>query len=519
VNGDLQETFLPWMGDSWSTQDLTAKYSLPQSINVAPAALYHDGYTSVYFLTGPSDHLVEAYLPAISGPWGSQDLTADSNTPPSVQSPSPLVHYDTSGALTWASVYTTDAASGDVEETYLPDAGFPGDSWHTQNLSTQPGGPPAAAPPGSVMYSASSTISGLGYARMIRLQDAGSEDGDLLATFEDSNNNGSITSYHIQRSTDNGATWSTLSTVPADVDAYAPFLYEFPKQLGNNPAGTLMLLGTTFGSGDSDIAIREWLSYDHGSSWVPVGVVQQAGGLGDGVYEPFVTLDSSGHLALLFSDERQNATYSQFIGEVISEDGGLTWSASANGATSFGPGETKVIASPWQADRPGMATVAQLGNGGSYVMSYEMCGPHNCAVYTKTSADGDNWGSGSSDFGTQAETADGLYLQESPVITWVPNAGSTLGTLYLTAHNEVNSNGPIPEGQTIVLANADGGQGSWSWIPAPAIPAVGASANCHINYSQYLLPTEDGGGLLYTAAAATGPNNCQEVTDTVPIAS
>jgi hypothetical protein len=93
------------------------------------------------------------------------------------------------------------------------------------------------------MYSASSTISRLGYARMIRLQYAGSEDGTLLATFEDSNNDGSITSYHIQKSTDNGATWSTLSTVPGEVDAYAPFLYEFPEKLGNNPAGTLMLLG------------------------------------------------------------------------------------------------------------------------------------------------------------------------------------------------------------------------------------------------------------------------------------
>jgi hypothetical protein len=518
VNGDLQETFLPWMGDSWSTQDLTADYNLPQAINVAPAALYHDGYTSVYFMTGPDDHLVEAYLPAISGPWKAQDLSANYKTPPTVQSPSPLVHYDPSGGLTWASVYTTDAASGDVQETYLPDAGFPGDSWATQDLSAQPGGPPAAAPPGSVLYSASSAISGLGYARMIRLQYAGSEDGTLLATFEDSNNDGSITSYHIQKSTDNGATWSTLSTVPAEVDAYAPFLYEFPKRLGNNPAGTLMLLGTTFNSGATGIAIREWLSFDHGASWDYVGVVQSGGSLGDGVYEPFVTVDSSGNLAMLFSDERQNATYSQFIGEVISTDGGLTWSANSNGSTSFGPGEIKVIASPWQADRPGMATVAQLGNGGSYVMSYEMCGPHNCAVYTKTSADGDNWGSGPSDFGTQAETADGLYLQESPVLSWVPNAGSTLGTLYLTAHNEVNSNGPIPEGQTIVLANADGGQGAWSWIPAPPIPAVGASANCHINYSPDLLPTEDGGGLLYTAAAATGPNNCQEVTDTVPIA-
>ena len=32
-------------------------------------------------------------------------------------------------------------------------------------------------------------------------------------------------------------------------------------------------------------------------------------------------------------------------------------------------------------------------------------------------------------------------------------------------------------------------------------------------------PAEDGSSLLYTTAAATGPNNCQEVTDTVPIAS
>ncbi len=516
-NGDLQESYLPWMGDGWSTQDLTAKYNVPQAINVAPAALYHDGYTSVYYLTGPSDHLVEAYLPAISGPWGSQDLSAKYGTPPSVQTPSPLVHYDTSGGLTFTSVYTADAANGDVQETYLPDAGFPGDSWVSQDLTANYHAPDAA-PPGSVMYSASSTASGLGYARMIRLQYAGSEDGTLLATFEDSNNDGSITSYHIQKSTDNGATWSTLSTVPAEVDAYAPFLYEFPKQLGSNPAGTLMLLGTTFNSGATGIAIREWLSFDHGDTWEYVGVVQSGGGLGDGVYEPFVTLDSSGHLAMLFSDERQNGTYSQFIGEVISTDGGFTWSAKSNGSTSFGPGEIKVIASPWQADRPGMATVAQLGNGGSYVMSYEMCGPHNCAVYTKTSPDGDNWGSGSSDFGTQAETAGGVYLRESPVLTWVPNAGSTLGTLYLTAHNEVNSHGPIPEDQTVVLANANGGQGSWSWISAPPIPTVGASANCHIDYSPDLLPTEDGGGLLYTAAAATGPNHCQEVTDTVPIA-
>jgi hypothetical protein len=138
-----------------------------------------------------------------------------------------------------------------------------------------------------------------------------------------------------------------------------------------------------------------------------------------------------------------------------------------------------------------MATAARMGAGesGDYVMSYEMCGPHNCAVYTKTSADGDNWGSGPSDFGTLAETSDGLYLQESPVITWVANGGAD-GTLYLTAHNEVNTNGPIPEDQKVILTNANsptGPSGSWSWIPAPPIPTVGASAYCHLNYSPDLV--------------------------------
>jgi hypothetical protein len=519
VNGDLQETYLPWMGDRWSTQDLSANYHVPQAINVAPAALYHDGYTSVYYYTGPGDDLVEAYLPAISGPWGWQDLTANYKTPPSVQSPSPLVHYDTSGALTWASVYTTDASSGDVQETYLPDAGFPGDSWVTQDLSAQPGGPPAAAAPGSVMYSPSSGSEYLGYARTIRLGYAGAQDGTLLSTFEHETGTGSEGDYVIRKSTDNGATWSTLSTVPGgDVDTLAPFLYEFPQELGAYPAGTLMLLGSTRNASGQDVAIREWLSSNDGASWTSVGVVQQGGALGDGVYEPFVTVDSSGNLVMLFSDERQNATYSQFIGEITSVNGGLTWSANANGSTSFGAGETKVIASPWQADRPGMPTVAQLGNGGTYVMSYEMCGPHDCAVYTKTSADGDNWASGPSDFGTMAQTSDGLSLQESPVLTWVPSAGSAAGTLYLTAHNEYNANGPIPEGQTVVLANTDGGLQPWSWIPAPAIPAVGTSASCNVDYSPDLLPTEQGGGLLYVTAAAAGPNNCEEVADTVPIA-
>ena len=152
-----------------------------------------------------------------------------------------------------------------------------------------------------------------------------------------------------------------------------------------------MLLGTTFNSGVTETALREWLSFDHGASWTYVGVVQSGGGGGDGVYEPFVTLDSSGHLAMLFSDERQHATYSQFIGEVISTDGGLTWSATLQRLHQLRARRDQGHRQPCRPTGPACPPSRQLGNGGSYVMSYEMCGPHNCAVYTKTSADGDNW--------------------------------------------------------------------------------------------------------------------------------
>jgi hypothetical protein len=50
-------------------------------------------------------------------------------------SPSALVHYDTSGGLTWTSVFTIDDANGDVRENYLPAMG---DSWSAQDLIAPP---------------------------------------------------------------------------------------------------------------------------------------------------------------------------------------------------------------------------------------------------------------------------------------------------------------------------------------------------------------------------------------------
>jgi hypothetical protein len=141
IAGDIQETYLPAIGDPWTTQDLTSKYSLPTAkVGISPVALYHTGYTSVYFADGQSGDLEELYLPAISDPWHWNDLTANYQTPKPNQNPSPLVHYAVNGGLTWTSVYTSDSTPiiGDLQETYLPAIG---DQWSTQNLSTKYGTP------------------------------------------------------------------------------------------------------------------------------------------------------------------------------------------------------------------------------------------------------------------------------------------------------------------------------------------------------------------------------------------
>jgi len=129
------------MGDSWSTQNLSANYGIPtskQGLGLGPVALYHTGYTSVYFLNSSGGDLDEAYLPAISGPWHWQDLTANYGTPVPNQTPSPLVHYAANGGLTWTSLYTVDSSTDHLQETYLPAMG---DSWTTQDLSANYGTP------------------------------------------------------------------------------------------------------------------------------------------------------------------------------------------------------------------------------------------------------------------------------------------------------------------------------------------------------------------------------------------
>ncbi|HET9058876.1 MAG TPA: arabinofuranosidase catalytic domain-containing protein [Acidimicrobiales bacterium] len=138
----LQETYLPYIGAPWSTQDLSAGYGTPQvAPGTQPVALYHTNYTSVYTVDAGSDHLQETYLPYIGDPWATQDLSANYGTPATAASPMVLEHPASDGELTWTSVYTVDQSNAHLQETYLPAIGDP---WTTQDLSANYGTPPVA---------------------------------------------------------------------------------------------------------------------------------------------------------------------------------------------------------------------------------------------------------------------------------------------------------------------------------------------------------------------------------------
>lgn len=146
-SGDVQETYLPAIGEDWRSQNLSSKYGVPSAnALVAPVAVDHGGYASVYTVDGSNNHLQESFLPAMSDGWSTQDLSAKYGLPSvksawnawrgSTKSLSALVHPDTTGGRTWTSVFSVDVGNGHLRETYLPAVGQP---WAGQDLTAKYG--------------------------------------------------------------------------------------------------------------------------------------------------------------------------------------------------------------------------------------------------------------------------------------------------------------------------------------------------------------------------------------------
>ena len=336
---------------------------------------------------------------------------------------------------------------------------------------------------GTRITASSPVVGGTRYGRLIRLQHSGSANGRLIATFEAWPND-----FRFYQSTDDGLSWTqigapVLSSTTGWVMKVEPDLYELPAAMGNLPAGTILLAGNSeTTAGGNNHRMEVWYSLDHGVTWQYRGVADTSTNLG--LWEPRLGSASSGQLVCYYSDERfASSGYNQLLGGRVSPDGGLTWGS-----------EFYVCAVPDGTKRPGMAVTAKLPNG-QYVLSYEGVGYGGWSqVYIKFSSDGTNWGSGPTDLGTPVQTATGAYVGACPYILWVP-AGGPNGTLVISGQFLINT----PNTDREFLINTNLGQGNWTMIPAP-VQWQGGGNNL-AGWSQGMIPTADGQGIIQLASS------------------
>lgn len=270
------------------------------------------------------------------------------------------------------------------------------------------------------------------YPNIIELQHSGESNGTLLAVMEISASAG----FRICRSTDGGKTWKFVITVKESIENdlrihWMPYIYELPCQVGDMPKGTLLLAGTTAKVNPGRSHITIWRSFDNGSKWEQYSEVAIGGGTYDtspadetyhGVWEPYIFYDN-GRLYCFYSDD-SDPLHDQKISYKTSADG-VNWED-----------QVDVVCFEEYHWRPGMMTVAKMGNG-KYFCPYERVEYFggNTDIYFKIvdSLDGD-WNP--TDSGTKlvsvTKGAPSKGVGSAPWCAWSP-AGGECGTLVLNA--------------------------------------------------------------------------------------
>jgi hypothetical protein len=314
----------------------------------------------------------------------------------------------------------------------------------------------------------------LTYPRVLVVEHGREENGTLYVTSESLDRN----DFLIHRSSDSGQTWKIVAAVSSDRQDLAanwqPFLYELPASLGAWKKGTLLLAGCEHSHTESRLTL--WKSTNRGENWQKMSTVVEAGGIGAGVWEPFLILDpDSGSLVCFYSHDADEG-HSQTLAFKTSLDG-IHWSE-----------QTWAVACTDRNLRPGMASVARLGDG-RYFLCYEMVGMAGSPVHYKLSDCLTDWGD-VSDTGKLILSTDGKSLGATPYCCWTPQGGEK-GRLIVTG--KFMASGSSSTG-TDWLISSDFGE-SFEAVENPLPYTVSDSPRTA--YSPSLFVAEDG-SLYYT---------------------
>lgn len=267
---------------------------------------------------------------------------------------------------------------------------------------------------------------GTGYPSIIETRFTEGSEGELMAAFSvyDSGKSDEPSSIRILKSNNSGNTWNEISRVYETFDTsieacWNACLLELPAQIGQYPAGTILLAGVSIDSVQSRKSqIALWKSADSGKTWEEISIISTGGGTGYGVWEPNLFFEN-GRLYCFYADDRGDGKSSpdQKIVCQYSSDL-LGWSNPED-----------VVVSKSFDDRPGMPVVTKMGNG-KYFLTYEY-GMTNKGypIYFKTANDICNWNAES--IGNTLATSDGYTIGSAPYCLWI-SSGGDCGTLFVT---------------------------------------------------------------------------------------
>ena len=331
------------------------------------------------------------------------------------------------------------------------------------------------------------------YPRVIRLSHSGGANGRLLASVAVPPEGDQPGLGAIYESRDGGRSFSatpvgSVRDPQAAQGLCCTTLFELPARMGDNPAGTLLWAASVGQNApERRMSLPVWKSLDQGRHWSQLSSCAAAHSSG-GLWEPAFSVAANGALVCTYSDETDQPRHSQTLMETVSTDGGAHWGA-----------PRPVVAAHDPALRPGMATVVRLP-GGSYLMTYEVCGLQgaDCAAHLRFSRDGLDWGDPAR-LGQRIFASTGRFFAHTPLVAWAPGGGPQ-GSLLLVGQLLMTPGDLAPSGGTgrTLMLNTTGGVGNWIEVPAPFALENVYDDYCP-NYSSPLLPSPDGEHVLELA--------------------